>query len=392
MEFNLPKPENLPDPHTGTRQTTGHKDRHTDAQYLRRRFGMPRMPSFEEALEVMPAGADAPLTPKIYDHTWSGGAQRVSGGQGAFLVGPEGRGKTTLMRRLAAAEMEHNDSKTVWSAATGSRAGWLPFAPIARVCIPEGYETRSVLVPKEESANLPTVEVDLEDIAREVVTYRDVMDLNQRVLSSGMFHVVFADPELRGCQWIYEESDRRVANKRHEVEFTEEDPTDHWWFGWGLSLVERPLPGWVAWFYDEVQALAAEGVANDKFLTRMKVKLIGESMEDFRKNGIARYFAGHKYKHIHSLWSDRINWRIHTSGLSNPRLSYKGSIPSSLGGVPMEKDLMSDANIGDAILYDESSFEVIHWPAIPTPIKGDLKVFLDPESETGATSSGEVTA
>lgn len=379
-----PDPDKLPDPHTNTRQYRNDDRLHTDAAFLRRKFGMPKFDP--EAWDYDGLG------PALFDHTWDGGAKRVSGGPGSFIVGEEGSGKSTLLLRIASVEMAQNNARVVWSAVTGSRSEWLPYAPVARVCIPKGYEPTARIVPKQRSRGSRGVEVDLEDVVREVVYYKDVMDLNLRVLRDGQFNVVYPDPKMRGCQWVYDESDRVVADSTDEVQFTSDDPVNHWWFGWGLSLVERGPWAWTTWIQDEVQSLAPEGAANDKYLTRLKIKMLGESMEDFRKNGIARYFAGHKDKHLHSLWRDRISFRIHMNGTANPRRSRASSIPVGMETVPMEEDLMSDEDIGKALLYTESNFEKIAWPNIPKPITGDLKVYLEPADRERATSTGGVTA
>jgi hypothetical protein len=379
--------DDLPDdwPH---RETTTYLDddgwRHTDADYLRRYYSMPRFD---------PDGfADYSPAPALFNHTWSGGADRVSGGPGCFIHGPEGTGKSTLFLRISEIEMDQNNARVVWRAVTGSRSEWLPFAPVARVCIPEGYDVTARFVPKERSRGTMGTEVPLEDVVREVVTYRDVMDLNLRVLQDGMFNVVYPDPQLRGCQWVYEESDRVVADSREEISFDQDDPTNHWWFGWGLSLVERgPFP-WTAWMCDEVQSLAPEGAANDKYQTRLKIKMLGEAMEDFRKNGIARYFAGHLDKHMHSLWRDRILFRICMSRTKNPVSSNQSSIPVGFETVPMNHDLMSEAKIGEGLIYSQTRFDYVSWPEIPKPINGDLKVYLEPNGEEGAEGAPGVSA
>jgi hypothetical protein len=367
------------EPHTNTRQYAGDQRLHTDAEYLAREHGM------------APFDADVfdyeGCAPALFEHTWDGGRNRLSGGPSCYVTGPEGTGKSTLFLRMSAIEMDVNDARVVWRAVTGSRSEWLPYAPIARVCIPKGYEATALLVPKERNRSSMGTEVPLDDVVREVVTYSDVMDLNLNVLGDGMFNVVYPDPEMRGCQWVYEESDRVVASKRSEVEFTGgHDPVDHWWFGWGLSLVERgPFP-WTAWMCDEVQSLAPQGAANDKYLTHLKVRLLGESMEDFRKNGIARYFAGHKDKHLHDLIRDRIRWRVCMNGTKNPTKDDKGSIPVGMETVKMNTDHTTEMDIGEGLLYTEQNFEPISWPEISKPVNGDLKVYLN-EAGSGRSST-----
>ena len=373
------------EPHTNTRQfrrAQGNPDErlHSDAAFLRRKFSIPQFDPDVWDYEQ--------LAPTIWNHTWDPGPEGLAGGPSLFVTGPEGTGKSTFFLRSALIEMGDFDgddeekqecgSRVVWRAVTGSRSEWLPFHQIARVCIPKGYEATAKVVPRTRSRSSTGTEVPLEDVVREVVYYSDVMDLNLRVLKDGMFNVVYPDPEMRGCQWLYEESDRVVAGRDSEVEFVgERDPVDHWWFGFGLSLVERGPWPWTAWMLDEVQSLAPEGAANDKYGTRMKVKLLAEAMEDFRKNGIARYFAGHKDHHLHSLMRDRIRWRITMNQTANPRKQRSSSHPVGFKTVPMNADWTSEMDIGEGLLYNEARFEPITWPNIPKPIDGDLKVYLD---------------
>ena len=373
------------EPHTETKQYRNNSTYHTDADYLRRLHGMPRFDP--DAWQFHELG------PQLFTHTWDGGVDHLSGGHGCFAIGPEGSGKSTLGLRISEIEMDQNDSRVVWRAVTGSRSEWLPYAPVARVCIPAGYEPTAMVVPKERRRGSQGVEVDLEDVVREVVYYEDVMDLNLNVLGDGIFNVVYPDPEMRGCQWVYEEADRVVADKNGEVEFKGgHDPVNHWWFGWGLSLVERGPFAWTAWMCDEVKSLAREGASNDKYGTLLKIELLGDAMEDFRKNGIARYFFGHKDKHVHNLWRDRIRFRIAMNGTANPRNSRVSSIPVGFETVPMEKDMMAEADTGTGILYNEARWEFFGWPNISKSIQGDLKVYLERESSSRATSSKEVTA
>lgn len=371
------------EPHTNTRQyrrVQGDPDErlHTDADYLRRLHGVARFnPDVFEYDSLAPA---------LLQHTWDGGRDQISGGPSCFITGGEGTGKSTLFLRLALIEMEVNEARAVWRAVTGSRSEWIPFAPVARVCIPKGYDPTAMVVSKERNRNSMGTEVPLEDVVREVVYYSDVMDLNLRVLEDGMFNVVYPDPEMRGCQWVYEESDRVIADSSSEVEFRGgHDPVDHWWFGWALSLVERgPFP-WTSWFVDEVQSLAPEGAASDKYGTLLKIRLLGEATEDMRKNGVTRWFAGHKDKHLHNLIRDRVRWRIAMNGSANP---HGSSAPVGMESVPMNSDLTSGWDVGEALLYSESNFEAVSWPNIAKPINGDLKVYL---SKAGSRSSGTST-
>jgi hypothetical protein len=367
------------EPHYGSEQWTNDARNHSDGRHLRRIHGMPKFDpdQFDE---------DG-LVPAFWDHTWDGGRDQPSGGVEWFATGPPNSGKTTLALRAAQIDMEVNNSRVVWRAATGSRSEWLPYAPVAHVCLPKGYEATARVVPKGGNRNSMGKEVPLEDVVRKVTYYSDIMDLNLNVLQDGVFHVVYPDPKMRGCQWVYEESDKVVDG----VKFQEGDPVDHWWFGWALSLVERGPFDWTTWICDEVASLAREGVSKDKYATLQKVQLAGTAVEDFRKNGIIGLFFGHKDKHLHNLWTDRIRWRVAMNGTANP---HGSSSPKGFESVPMTDDITSDLDIGEAVMYNEQAFTwpPISWPPIEKPIHGDLKVYLSEIDSKRAAVPGGASA
>ncbi|WP_435065944.1 ATP-binding protein [Halobaculum sp. EA56] len=378
--YEDPREHGIPDPHRGTAQFTGDSRRHSDAAFLRRRHGIPR---FNEDVFDEPS-----LLPALFNHTWDGGRARPSGGVEAFATGPPNSGKSTLALRSAAATMEQNNARAVWRAATGSRSEWFPFHQVARVCLPKGYEANAYLVKKERGRDSMGIPVRLEDVVREVRYYSDIMDLNLNVLGDGVFNVVYPDPSMRGCQWVYETSDKRYEG----LQYKKGDPVDHWWTAWGASLVERgPFP-WTDWFCDEIKTVASEGAGKDQWATLQKITFLADCVEDFRKNGISLFAYGHKDKHLHNLVTDRVRWRICMNGTANPTKGSKSSYPKGFETVPMEKELTTGFDTGEALVFTEERFEEFSWPKISKPGNFDLKVYLE-ESSPGATASataGEV--
>lgn len=382
-----PRQFGFPEPHTNTRQyrrIQGDPDErlHTDAAYLRREHGIARFDPDVYEYEN--------LAPNVFEHVWDGGRDRVSGGSEFLATGPMNSGKTTLAKTGACIEMDINDGKPVWRATSGARTDWADFAPVARVCIPEGYRATARFVSTDKS-RYETVPVNLGDIVREVVHYSDIMHLNREVLKPGMFHVVYPDREFRGCQWVYEQSEK----KKDGLEFVAgRDPASHWWFGWTLSLVETGPYPWTTWICDEIKDIAPEGAAKDAFATLQKVELLGDAIADFRKNGISAWFFGHREKHLHNVIRDRIRWRIQMNGAPNPTTTPEGApVPVGYDTVPMKHDLTTDMDIGEALIYNQENFEGISWPKIESfSADWDLKVNIEPATGGRSGPEGVVTA
>lgn len=371
----------FPDPHTISRQFTGDQRRHNDYEDIKRRFGAPKI-DWEAEYTARDAGkksyAEAgqkkfrkKLLPNIIQHEWDPDDPRMSvGGTDWLAVGPPGTGKSNLALWLSMRLMEQNDEKIIWRAST-SRSEWLPFAPWARVCLPKGIDIEARFVPKD-----PTQEgfsVDLEDIVREVVYYRDPIHLNHDLLKPGQFHVVYPDPKMRGLQEIYETDQEKQYDG---LEFTPDDPLNHWWFGWMHARISEGPHHWSSVMFDEIGDIAPESARADKYAHYQKVELLKDCWVDARKMGHSIFAFGHSEADIHSMIRRKIRWRVALNETANPT---SGGDVVGFSRVPMEKDLMSGRDVGMFMPFNESEFQYppVKASHFPSPVDMTLKVSLN---------------
>lgn len=368
----------LPDPHTSSRQYTGDERRHDDYEDISRKFGIPQGGLWEtysrqearkyEHAEAGELKMEKVLAPNYTHHAWDYSDQDLLAGGTDFLaIGPPGSGKSTMALNQSLRLMEENDEKVVWRAST-ARSEWLPFAPWACVCLPAGVEVNARFVPKVPEQDGFTV--DLEDVVREVVRYQDPIELNKFHLKDGQFHVVYPDPRMNRIQEIYE----KTQEKQYDgLEFSADDPLNHWWFGYILARVEWGPYDWTSLIFDEIGDIAPEAARNDEYAHYQKVELFKDCMVDARKTGLSLFMFGHTESDIHSMIRRKIRWRVAMAGKANPT---KGSQVVGFNSVPMNEDLASDLEVGHMIPYNESRFE---WPQVqfsnfPDPVPMTLKV------------------
>jgi len=319
--------EAFPEPHTSSRQFTGDQRCHDDWEDIARTFSIRRGSIWdvfteEEAAEYYghepyEMKLEKELIPNTH-HAWDYDDQTMLAGGTDFLaIGPPGSGKSTMALNHSLRLMEENDEKVVWRAST-ARSEWLPYAPWARVCLPKGVDVSARFVPK-----VPTqdgFEVELEDVVREVVRYRNPHHLNHELLKDGQFHVVYPDPKMRGIQEIYEDTQEKQYDG---LEFTSDDPLNHWWFGYILSRVERGPYHWTSIIFDEIGDIAPEAARNDEYSHYQKVELFKDCLVDARKTGLSIFMFGHTESDIHSMIRRKIRWaRCHGwEGEPDERLS-----------------------------------------------------------------------
>lgn len=370
--------EQLPDPHTTSRQYTGDQRRHDDYEDICRTFGHSLSPIWETFTHEEVAGhsdyeagdmkLEKVLIPNYTHHAWEyDDTDMLTGGTDFLAIGPPGSGKSTMALNHSLRLMEENDEKVVWRAST-ARSEWLPFAPWTRVCLPEGVDVDARFVPKNPNQN--GFEVDLEDVVREVVRYRNPEHLNHDLLKEGQFHVVYPDPEMRGIQRIYEDTQEKQYDG---LEFTDEDPLNHWWFGYILSRVERGPYHWTSLIFDEIGDIAPEAARNDEYGHYQKVELFKDCLVDARKTGLSIFMFGHAESDIHSMIRRKIRWRVAMSGKANPT---KSSQVVGFNNVPMNEDHASGKSVGWMLPYNESRFEYpgVEFGHFPDPVPMTLKV------------------
>ncbi|MEA5387232.1 ATP-binding protein [Haloarculaceae archaeon H-GB11] len=352
------------DPVRNTAQATGDTRRHTDADSIRREFGIPAWD--RSAFDF------ASVIPNYLERYWDPPAGESTGGNDFLATGKPGSGKSTLGCYFATRDIEVNDSAHVWRGSS-SRSEWLPLAPWTRLCLPADVPVSIRLESKDPREPSVALEVDdLEEIVREVVRYEDPVHLCHDVLHSGSFHVVYPDPRIRGCQGVYEESDEKQydAPTRGQL-FHAEDPANHWWFGFVLARVEHGPYEWMTLTLDEIGDIVPQSVQKDQFGSYQKAQLLKDSWVDARKTGLTFDLFGHDEVDILDDIRRKIRWRIQMPGRGNPTTA---SSVVGFRNVPMNTDLTSQMEIGEALMYTETNFESFAWSDMPTPHSYKLKI------------------
>jgi hypothetical protein len=348
---------------TYTAQYQNNNNYHTDADSIRREFSISQYDrSVYEYLNAFP---------DMIEHVWDGeprGATSSKGGTDGLIRGKPGTGKSKWLIHLALRLIEINNEKVVWRGST-TRSEWLPLAPWVRLCLPaSAKDVSAVLVPKDPTDD--RIEVDIEDVAREVVYYDGPEQLNRELLKQGQIHVVYPDGAMTGCQKIYQ----NAPEKQYEdLEFTPDDPAKHWWFAWILSRIEDGPHDWTSLILDEIGDLAPQMARKDEYSTYQKIELLKDCFVDARKFGLSLFLAGHTEQDIHQMVRHKIRWRIQMPGESNP---VSKSDVVGFNSVPMETDFMSHAPVGQILVYNQQNFEELAYPNYPSPIDYTLRVEL----------------
>lgn len=345
-----------------TQQMTDDQRMHTDAESMIRRLSV--SPYNRERFDY------ANVYPNMVEHFNEGsgpptGASADKGGTDGLITGKPGKGKSTFLCHHALRTVETNpDEAVVWKAST-SRSEWMPLAPWTRLCLPASADVTATIKPPDPLKE--AVEVDLRDVVREVYRYDDLEDLFERCVKPGMIHVVYADPGMRGCQTAYENSTKQYD----KVEFSRDDPLNHWWFAAVLYRVEHARPVRMTIILDEIGDLAPQDARADDFATYQKIELLKDSWVDARKTNLSIQMAGHSETDIHDKIRRKVRWRVQMPAEANP--TSKADVVG-FNSVPMETDLTSRLEHGQILVYTETNFEVLAYPHYPSPIDGKLQI------------------
>jgi len=267
----------------------------------------------------------------------------------------------------------------VWRASE-NRSEWVRFAPWARVCVPASCDVNARVV-STDGDNPYSREIDLENVAREVVEYDGVHDLNQNHLEPGKFHVVYPDPDFQECQEVYENSPKTL-----DLAFETGDPVKHWWVSWIQDRVENGPYTFTSLFADEIHELIPQEASKDEYDTFQKVQLYRDCFIDARKYNLSIYQWGQNRSDVHEKLRRKERWRVTMNGRANPT---RASQVVGWNNVPMHSDLTGSMDAGQALAWTQTNFEPFSWPVIPKPTDEELQVSLSPKQQTRPDSSAE---
>lgn len=325
------------------------------------------------------------LWPAIIDTTWESTEGKIVGGTDLLTIGKPGSGKSTLANHMAMRAMEglqpyeryktekNSVSKIVWRGSS-SRSEWLPLAPWTTLALPEGVNYQAKFVPRVPTEETYTLSLEdlKEHVVRDIVRYEDPIHLNNELLDVGQFHVVYPDPEMRGLQAIYEDSDeKRYDAPSDRTLFHREDPANHWWFGWVLARIEHGPHDWTTLILDEIGDIAPEAARKDQFGTYQKIQLLKDAWVDARKMGLSIFAFGHSEEDIHNMIRRKIRWRMYLHGSANP--TSKSEVVG-FNNIPMDKSHLASKYEYAGLVFNEENFDWISWPEYYTPVEHKLKL------------------
>lgn len=314
---------------------------------------------------------------------------RAVKGTDLFMHGEPGGGKTTLGLSLALWRMQVNNETFIWAesldeSGTNERTEWLAFAPFATVAVPKGLDPRVRIVP--EDVTVDSFEVDLEDIARDVIEYDSVQDFTEQLMP-GQFYVVYPDPLHRGAEDV---SKFNYINYNQTTPQGEDGPTqptdaDQWWFAFVAHRISGdvfPHPTFIN--LDEAGNLLDADAAKDVHQHYQKIKWFRDKYADARKKGVSFGYQAHSLSEVHKFARQKIRWRVTMPGNAPP-------IGRKLPGerrCPINTDLTSDMQAGTAIIWKAPHFAEIRWPNLKRGVTLDAEVSIDFLNWQRATGGG----
>lgn len=246
-------------------------------------------------------------------------------------------------------------------------------APWATLALPEGLPVRVRVVPYETSVE--PFEVPLRDLARDVIRYRSLRDLN-RQLMPGQFYVVYPDPYHRGAGEVsrhrYWGPD--AVTPRGEDGPDEPTPANHWWFAYIAARItqdEYLHPTTIA--ADEAGNWIDTDAKKDVHDSYQKNDWLSKKFADARKKGLSLDTMTHAISELFARYRMKQRWWVTMNGVEPP-------IGKTLPGdksCPMVADYTSGMDPGEGQIWNTNNYASISWPNVKREARLDAEISID---------------
>ena len=164
-----------------------------------------------------------------------------------------------------------------------------------------------------------------------------------------------------------------------------DEPTDadQWWFAFTAHRISGDVfvhPTFIN--LDETGNILDADAAKDAHQHYEKIRWFRDKYADARKKGVSFGYQAHALSEVHKFARQKIRWRVTMPGNSPP-------IGRKLPGdrrCPIETDLTSDMEAGQAVVWKAPYFSEIRWPNLKRNATLDAEVsidFLDWQRATG---------
>lgn len=275
-----------------------------------------------------------------------------TGGKDILCHAKPGRGKTSFMLWEATIQnAEINDETVIW-ALTLDELEVLPLAPVMTLFVPEGVTITATAKPADW--RLPSVEIALDDVFREVVTYSDPTEIFEKVVPGGIYGVL-PDPHFRECE-------RLVGAKYLSAWDAEEDEKDTPLRDFIHALLEVRAKRDVYLHHttlviDEYGDLVPENPEDNYHEEKDKVNEYPKRMGKMRKKNGSIVAAAHSLFEPAGEILDKQRWFA-----TFPRTPVPSSSRRGIDNVPLPKEKPRKISTGTAFVWDENNYVEVSWP------------------------------
>ena len=276
------------------------------------------------------------------------------GGTDIWAHSEPGEGKTSFANVVGGVRMTEINNETVLWMLTLDELECLPLAPWMTVAVPEGIEYEVYAKPR--APTLPTVEIELTDVFRDTITYRNPRDLMTKIVPGGLY-AVLPDPLFRGCSQLTQATYTPAREADNPGEVTPLRDVNHAFLK--TRAVDDEFLHPTLMVNDEFSDLVPLNPEADENDTNRKVKDYPKALGKARKKNLSTMNLSHSISRCDEGVREKNRWFV-----TMPNTPPPSSTLSGIGKVPIDMGYINKFvdRKGKAAIWRNQHYAPIEWP------------------------------